>query len=346
MDEELKRPDSPGEETSPAPAPAEPEKPAEPEPTAAPRPEPPVPAEPVEPASADAVEGLAVEPALPAESGEVLPDLTLEEAPAPEADSPVADEPPAPPDPEREARKAAFVAESAKNCDELITEIGAIYASWDLYFAELAKGTKGQLLESERALRVLVEQFRERQMTRKDRREAWKRYQQAWAEIKQRKLKASAEARVLFLQKATDVGVALKERGPNAAMNLLRDAQKARAGHVFQKEDWDAVQQAFDEIFKQTRETAGQRNAGFRQHLEGRIAQSRDFLARLEFRAQRIRSRVAEDKRQWETEGGAMRAALLKVWLKEAEEELKRTDEKIVEVRRQVEGLEHRLKKL
>ena len=138
----------------------------------------------------------------------------------------------------------------------------------------------------------------------------------------------------------------MKERGSNAAMNLLRAAQKDRANHVFHKEDWDVVQKAFDEVFKLIRETAGQRNAGFRQHLEGRITQSRDFLNRLEFRAQRIRARVTEDKRQWESEGGAMRAALLKGWIQEAEEELKRTDVKIDEVRRQVEGLEQRLKRI
>lgn len=240
-------------------------------------------------------------------------------------------------DAEREERRR-FAAESGKARHELVARIDAALAEWTQALGEPGKVRTKELSAGERQLRVLVDDLRQAKLTRRDRRQAWQRYQAAWAEVQARREQASLTARAYFQSRADEIAASLKGEGPDAALARLKQVQRERAGYLFSKQDWDEVEQVLAAVFRQIREEAVRRSPAHRR-LEERLAQSHEFLARLERQGERLRSVIAASRRQWEVEGSVMRAALLKNQIADAEADLKRLGERVADVRNQTEKL-------
>ncbi len=333
--------EAPPEEPSSAPAESQTASPLAESQTASPLAEPPAPA-PTDDAATGELPAPAAEPATPAQP--VEPPLPAPVEPPPSSPPPAQDEAAAAAAAaEQEARKA-FAAESGRQRQALFDRLSEVLQSCVDALAEPGKTSLRALARHERDLRGFRNTLYQSKLTRRDWNLTRQAYQAATNDLEQRKEQASLAARGYIQSQTDEILVLLKAEGPNAALARLKEVQRERGQCLLSKADWDEVERILESAYAQIRE-AGRLLSPWYQRLEAQARQARQFAGRLERQAAWLRSRITDSRRQWEVEGNALRAALLKQQFTDGEVELEQLTVKLADVRKQAEQLEARLQR-
>lgn len=242
----------------------------------------------------------------------------------------------------RDARRALVAVESGANRVAILIRVESVVADWHKALGEPGRVAMTSLARHERELRRLVGDFRERTFTRRDRQHAWQQYRAAWDEINRQKEQASLAGKACFDKETAEILETLKNEGPQPALARLRKAQRDIRHYLLSKQHAEEIRAALTGVYEQIREEARLHSPAHRR-LEERAGQARDFLFRVERAARRIESRIGDNRRQWETEGNALRAALLKQQIADDESDLERIREKMARVRKEVARLDKAL---
>jgi len=249
---------------------------------------------------------------------------------------------PAETDVQREARKA-FAVESARQRQEFINKTAEALAAWTEVLSEPGKTSLRALVRREQEFRSLRTAIYGARLTRRDWSQVKDAYQSASAEMLKRKEQASSSARGYLQTRADEIIVLLGSDGPNAALARLKEVQHERTRCLLSKTDWDEAERVLEGVYQQIHE-AGRRLSPWYRRLESQTDRARQFLGRLERQAAWLRSQIADSRRQWEVEGNALRAALLKQQFTDGDAELERLTVKMADVRKQVEWFEAKMK--
>ncbi|MBM3314343.1 hypothetical protein FJY71_00680 [candidate division WOR-3 bacterium] len=210
--------------------------------------------------------------------------------------------------------------------------------------AEPGKTSLRALARHEREMHAVRDTIYQSKLTRRDWNQARQAYQAAAADLQQRKEQSSLAARGYIQSRADEIQVLLKAEGPNAALARLKEVQRERGQCLLSKADWDEVERILEVAYQQIREE-GRRQSPWYRRMEAQSRQAHQFLGRLERQVAWLKSRIADSRRQWEVEGNALRAALLRQQFTDGEAELEQLTVKLADVRKQAEQLDARLQR-
>jgi len=244
---------------------------------------------------------------------------------------------------EQEARKA-FAAESGRQRQALFDRLNEALTSCHEALAEPGKTSLRALARHEREMHAVRDTIYQSKLTRRDWNQARQAYQAAAADLQQRKEQSSLAARGYIQSRADEIQVLLKAEGPNAALARLKEVQRERGQCLLSKADWDEVERILEVAYQQIREE-GRRQSPWYRRMEAQSRQAHQFLGRLERQVAWLKSRIADSRRQWEVEGNALRAALLRQQFTDGEAELEQLTVKLADVRKQAEQLDARLQR-